>query len=52
MENEYLFKVYYGKELVKIIAACTKWQAIELVYSRLYAEYPSLVRSQFKAKKV
>ena len=52
MEHEYLFRVYYGKEFVKIIAACTKWHAIELVYSRLYAEHPNLVRSQFKAKKL
>jgi len=52
MEHEYLFKIYYGKEFVKTIAACTKWHAIELVYSRLSVDYPQLVRSQFKAKKV
>lgn len=52
MESEYLFKVYYEKNLVKTIVAHTKWEAVELVYSRLIWEYPNLIRSKFKAKKV
>lgn len=51
MENQYLFKVYYGNVLVKTVVAHTKWEAIELVYSRLICEYPQLIRSKFKAKR-
>jgi len=52
MEREYLFGVYYGKEFVKHVTAHTKWEAVELVYSRLICEYPQLIRSMFKAKKL
>jgi hypothetical protein len=52
MEREFLFKVFYGNVLVKTVVAHTRWEAVELVYSRLIPEYPHLIRSQFKAKKV
>lgn len=52
MENEYLYKVYYGSVLVKTVVAHTRWQAVEIVYSRYIGEYPNLIRSMFKAKKV
>ena len=50
MEREYLYEVYYQNVLVKTVVAHTKWEAIEIVYSRLYPEFPNLVRSLFKAK--
>ncbi len=50
MEREYLYEVYYENVLVKTVVAHTKWEAIEKVYSRLYPEFPNLVRSLFKAK--
>lgn len=50
MEREYLYQVYYQNVLVKTVVAHTKWEAIEKVYSRLYPEFPNLVRSLFKAK--
>ena len=52
MEREFLYKVFYGKVLVKTVVAHTRWEAIELVYSRLIYEYPHLIRSQFKAKRL
>lgn len=52
MEREYLFEVYYGKNLVKTITAHTKWEAVEKVYSRLVPEYPNLDRSLFRVKKI
>jgi len=52
MEREFLYKVFYGKVLVKTVVAHTRWEAIELVYSRLIGEYPHLIRSQFKAKRI
>lgn len=52
MEREYLFAIYYGREFVKYVTAHTKWEAVEIAYSRLSFEHPQLVRSMFKAKKV
>lgn len=52
MEREFLYKVFYGNVLVKTVVAHTRWEAIELVYSRLICEYPHLIRSQFKAKRL
>lgn len=51
MENQYLYKVYYENVLVKTVVAHTKWEAIEKVYSRMYPEFPNLLRSKFKAVK-
>lgn len=52
MEQEYMYKVYYGREFIKLVTARSRWEAVELVYSRLTYEYPQLIRSMFKAKKV
>lgn len=52
MEREYMFAIYYGREFVKYVTAHTKWEAVEIAYSRLICEYPQLLRSEFKAKKV
>jgi hypothetical protein len=52
MEREFLYKVYYGNVLVKTVVAHTRWEAVELVYSRLICEYPQIIRSMFRAKKV
>lgn len=52
MEREFLYKVYYQNVLVKTVVAHSRWEAVELVYSRLYPEYPQLVRSLFKAVKL
>jgi ribosomal protein L20A (L18A) len=52
MEREYLFKVYYGLEFVKLVTARSRWEAVELVYSRLVLDYPELIRSKIRVKKV
>lgn len=52
MEQEYMYKVYYGRDFIKLVTARSRWEAVELVYSRLTYEYPQLIRSMFKAKKV
>jgi len=52
MEREYLFRVYYGDEFVKIVTAHTRWEAVELVYSRLICMYPHINRILFRAKKL
>lgn len=52
MENENLYRVYYASIYVKDIFAHSRWEAVELVYSRLTERYPNLIRGKFKAKKV
>lgn len=52
MEREYLFKVYYGDEFVKIVTAHTRWEAVEIVYSRLIPQYPYIIRTLFRANKI
>jgi ribosomal protein L20A (L18A) len=51
MEREYLYRVYYGGEFVKVVVATTKWHAVELVYSRLSPTYPNIERGKIKAVK-
>lgn len=50
MEREHLFKVYYDGKYIKMVTAHTKFQAVELVYSRQIDEYP--IRAKIKAKKI
>lgn len=51
MEREYLFKVYYGLEFIKLVTARSRWEAIELVFSRLVLDYPQLNRSKMRVKR-
>ena len=52
MEREFLYEVYYQNILVKTVVAHTRWEAVEKVYSRLQPDYPHVVRSLFRAKKL
>ena len=52
MEREYVFAIYYGRDFLKYVTAHTKWEAVEIIYSRLICEFPNLNRGDFKAKKL
>jgi hypothetical protein len=51
MESSYLFKVYYGKELVCTMVARTKWEAVDRAYYKYLYLHPNIERSLFRAKK-
>jgi hypothetical protein len=51
MESNYLFKIYYGKELVCTMVARTKWEAIDMAYYKYLYLHPNIERSLFRAKK-
>jgi hypothetical protein len=51
MEQEYFFKVYYEKNFVLSVAACTKWEAIDKAFYKFISDHPNLERKKFKAIK-
>lgn len=52
MEQQTMYAIYYGSEFMCKIYACTKWEAIERVFSRVASIHPDKDRKKYVAKVV
>jgi hypothetical protein len=50
MEQQIMYAVYYGGTYVCKIYACTKWEAIERVFSRVANVHPNTDRKKYTIK--
>jgi hypothetical protein len=51
MESKYYFKLYYDQKYVLLVAAHTRWEAIDRAYNKFVVDYPKIDRTKFKAIK-
>ena len=52
MEQQTMFAIYYDSEFMCKIYACTKWEAIDRVFSRVASIHPDKDRKKYVAKVV
>jgi hypothetical protein len=52
MEQQTMYAIYYGSEFMCKIYACTKWEAIDRVFSRVASIHPNKDRKKYVAKVV
>jgi len=49
MEKQYYFHVRYAGKLIEVVAAHTKWEAIDRIYNKNIGRFDWILREKFTA---